>query len=350
MPQSLNEPRFLHTATRLPDGSVLFVGGRGSSGASLISAELYDPTAETFSETAPLMDARDSATATLMISGPLVGQVLIAGGEQVTASSAVRLGSAEIYDPNSTPPSFSCVGGLSADRSACNSSMNVARYLHAATFLPDANNAVLITGGIGNGGTATAAAELFEPGANGGSFMMTGNMTEPRVGHTATYLDPASVSGPLAGKVLIAGGTNDLGTNDLTAEIYDPQTSTFSCVGTSASPPCGASMNAVHSFHTATLLKNGKVLIAGGGAGTFSDLIDGKFIAEPIAEIFDPATETFVLVAGNMVSERALQTATLLNLGQVLIAGGETTGSVQAGAELFVPAADPAATCAVCSR
>jgi hypothetical protein len=345
-PQDLNEARFLHTATRLdcstagcPNGNVLLAGGVGANG-SLSSAELYAPatptTTPTFSETSPLTDARDSATATAFAGG----SVLIAGGEQITASSATLLDSAEIYDPNSTPPSFSCVGGTSGNPPACNSSMQVARRLHTATLLP--NGAVLITGGVGTGGTGTAAAELFEPGANGGSFMTTGSMTEARVGHTATYLDPAVVTGSLAGQVLIAGGSNDL-----SAETYNPATGTFS--------PVTARMNAVHSFHTAILLQNGRVLIAGGGPGDFSDLLDGSFAAEPTAEIFDPATATFVL-ANNLVSARALQSATLLDpkfvsgplAGQVLIAGGETINSVQAGAELFKPAMSVA--CATCSQ
>jgi hypothetical protein len=282
--------------------------------------------------------ARDSATATALAGG----SVLIAGGEQVTASTAALLDSAEIYNPNSTPPSFSCVGGTSGSPPSCNSSMQAARRLHTATLLP--NGTVLIAGGVGIGGAGTAAAELFEPGANGGSFAITGSMTEARVGHTATYLDQAmGVTGALAGQVLIAGGSDDL-----SAETYNPGTGMFTILA--------ARMNAVHSFHTAVLLQNGRVLIAGGGPGDFSDLLDGSFAAEPTAEIFDPATATFVR-ANNLVSARALQSATLLDsnfvsgppAGRVLITGGETVNSAQAGAELFAPGMSSAA-CTTCSK
>lgn len=99
------------------------------------------------------------------------------------------------------------------------------------------------------------------------------------------------------GKVLIAGGYDR---NDAlsTAELYDPTTSTFTATG---------SLNEARSGHTATLLQNDKVLIAGGGVA--------------MAELYDPSSGTFAS-AGNIQYARGRHTATLLSNGKVLIAGG----------------------------
>jgi len=82
--------------------------------------------------------------------------------------------------------------------------------------------------------------------------------------------------------------------------------------------------------HTATLLANNKVLVAGG--------MERNGVWLESAELFDPATAQFV-AAGNMTVPRAGATATLLFDGKVLVAGGSTAmGRSQAGAELFDPA------------
>jgi hypothetical protein len=332
--------RFRHTATTLADGNVLLAGGIDSSGQSLGTTEIYDAKMKTFGSATPLTVPRDSVTATSIG----VGRVLIAGGEQIRAGNSVPLDSAEIYDSSASPPGFVCVGGTSGSPAACNSSMKVARLLHTATLLRQ-QNVVLIAGGLTagiSGGTVpTASAEIFTPAAGRaqGSFALIAPMAKPRVGHTATYLDPTIVkSGSLSGDVLLVGGADDL-----TAELYDPNSGSFRFVKND--------MNAVHRFHAAVLLTDGRVLILGGG----QPYADGSFVAEPIAEIFDPASETFVRTATGMLSARAMETATFLDPalvsgslgGDVLIAGGETTNSVQAGAELYVPT-DPG--CITCSR
>src|SRR5690349_3736587 len=66
---SLKTARFHHTATLLPDGRVLVVGGEQGRGSPLASAELYDPATGTFSETSSLSTARDGHTATLLRNG-----------------------------------------------------------------------------------------------------------------------------------------------------------------------------------------------------------------------------------------------------------------------------------------
>src|SRR5437764_11520626 len=88
---SLGTARGSHSATLLPNGTVLVAGGHDSSGGFLSSAELYDPVTGTWSSTGSLVTARDGHTATLLESG----KVLVAGGY---GSSGV-LSSAELYDP-----------------------------------------------------------------------------------------------------------------------------------------------------------------------------------------------------------------------------------------------------------
>ena len=147
-----------------------------------------------------------------------------------------------------------------------------------------------------------------------GALTSTGNMTAARSSHTATLLSN--------GKVLIAGGSAILPERPIwaSAELYDPSLGTFSPAG---------NMTVSRSGHTATLLPDGKVLIAGGrvafGAGAWGET------AQSTAELYDPSSGKFT-PTGSMRTPRESHTATLLNNGKVLIAGGvdfSTTTSVQ---------------------
>jgi hypothetical protein len=136
-----------------------------------------------------------------------------------------------------------------------------------------------------------------------GTFTATGNMIMARAAHTATVL--------FNGKILIAGGYQQV-LPDLalaSAELYDPSAGTFA--------PTGA-MTAARAGHTATLLTDGRVLIAGGYGPLAS------------AELYDPSTGTFT-ATGGMITPAFPNTATLLGNGKVLIAGYPT-------AELYDPA------------
>ena len=104
------------------------------------------------------------------------------------------------------------------------------------------------------------------------------------------------------GKVLIAGGYYS--TELSTAELYDPSTDTFATTGSMYSGRYG---------HTATLLHTGKVLVVGGRSGA------GIYYST--AELYNPDTGTFS-TTNSMSSARLSHTATLLHDGSVLVAGG----------------------------
>jgi hypothetical protein len=140
----------------------------------------------------------------------------------------------------------------------------------------------------------------------GSSSSNTGSISEISAMHTAR----ASQSSTLLpnGKILIAGGFSGSGGEGSpykSTELFDPRSGSFEP---------GPEMSIGRSGHTATLLKNGKVLIVGGWTG--------RYRLRNSAEIYDPATNSFA-PTGNLIVERAGSTATLLPDGRVLIAGGE---------------------------
>lgn len=142
-----------------------------------------------------------------------------------------------------------------------------------------------------------------------GSWALTGSLTVPRWDHTTTLL--------ANGRVLAAGGRLMAPSNPLvalrSAEVYDPRSGVWTPTG---------SMNDARWRHTATLLPDGRVLVAGG----FGDPYTPGANAQPVldtAEIYNPATGTWTRT-GNMVTRRALHVAQLLPDGRVLVAGGRT--------------------------
>jgi hypothetical protein len=282
----LTQPRAGHTATLLSNGMVLIVDGGQLDIDDLLvsnaSAELFDPLMGRFSPTAAPCKAREFHTATLLPNG----KVLITGGNEFNGYPTwLRpTETAELYDP--VTGTFSQTG-----------SMAIPRTNHTATLLP--GGLVLIAGG-----SLVASAEIYDPVTE--TFVSIGNNALPRAGHTATVLP--------SGDVLIVGGQNGQGKALAEAELYNPATNTFRNTGWMAEPRVG---------HTATLLPNGKVLVTGGAAsaalGIGQILLGSR--GQASAEIYDPLTETFTPAAG-MSTGRIGHTATLLPDGTVLIAGG----------------------------
>ncbi len=291
------------TATRLQDGRVLFTGGsecdNNDTGGMWASAELYDPAAGTFSATGSMQTPRENHTATLLADG----RVLITGGItgprlnamtgvtlaafRLADTSANVLKTAEVYDP--ATGTFSPTGSMSSIRDE-----------HTATLLADGR--VLVVGGGGEGYTSVSSADLYDPST--GTFSKTGSMKSGRYLHTATLLED--------GRVLVTGGRSPQDSVYTAAEMYDPATGKFSSAG---------SMNDGRQQHTATLLKDGRVFIAG---GYWSD--GQNWLVESSTEVYDPTTGIFS-PTGSMGAPRDGHTATLLDDGRVLIAGGEDIGN-----------------------
>ena len=271
---NLNTARSGHTAIRLANGSVLVAGGNDADGA-----ELYDQMTGTWSVTGSLNVPRVFPTATLLQDG----NVLLAGGE---ASSNLAANATELYDP-------------STGAWIPTGSLNTPRYGHTATLLQ--NGKLLVAGGIDSSKFATSTAELYDPST--GAWSVTGRLNSTRVGHTATLLQN--------GKVLVAGGQNDADFSVYITELYDPTTGTWSVTGT---------LNAARGGHTATLLPNGDVLVAG-------PCNDGIYCSNTSsAELYNPTTGTW-RITGDLKTPRYSHTATLLPNGQLLIAGGDHSGS-----------------------
>jgi len=352
---NLNIPRSGHTATLLADGRVLVVGGHvgccDAPGTILDSAELYDPLSGTWSTTGHLGKPRQSHTATLLPNG----QVLVTGGYTGIDQFAPTYGftdTAELYNP--------ATGTWSAT-----SNLHALRNYFAATLLP--NGRVLVAGDFFHD---NQACEIYDPST--GAWTLAGRLNAPRAGH---------MQSPLAnGNVLVAGGFKERSLDDDvsvdSAEIYDVATDTWSTTSPLKLPIRDAS---------ATLLANGKVLVAGGvtngteinvgiplrmtqlfdlngGFGTSGDLLQsrsehtatlmasGKVLVVGGAdsshaksvEIYDPAVGTWASTSDINIA-RSGHTATLLTGGKVLVAGGNSASdpsSVLGSAEVYQQVAD----------
>jgi len=279
------EPRSGHTATLLPNGKVLIAGGMRGNQDFYSSAELYDPATGKFQPTGDMHQRRVGQIAMLLASG----KVLVAGGWVGYGGTD----SAELYDP--ATGRFTVIG-----------KMTVPRGRPSATLL--SNGDVLIAGGEERNNESLATAEIFHVKML--SFQATGSMHHARISHTATRLKD--------GRVLIAGGYGD--TIASSAEIYDPSTGTFLETGNMATARCK---------HTAGLLPDGRVLIAGG-----SDSRDWNGNLNS-AEIYDPGTRKFTAVSSMNDSRFKLpHEAVQLPSGKLLIAGGSKQ------VEVFDPASE----------
>ena len=223
--------RARHTATLLPDGRVLVVGGLsvtlrdgGIFPNQSVGAEIYDPAIDRWSRTGHMSLERLEHTATLLQDG----RVLVAGGLDTASRSA------EIYDPKQ-------------DRWFNVGSMTTGRQGHTATLLR--NGEVLLIGGQGPqtdpayayGYIPVATCDVYAPGAD--RWALVASMPVPRIEQTSTLLRN--------GTVLVVGNAVP---GKSRAEVYDPMRNLWSTV----SEP----MDRYH--HTATQLRDGRVLVVGG--------------------------------------------------------------------------------------
>lgn len=227
--------RDAHTATLLRTGELLVTGGFSREGRPpLAGAELFDPRSGVWTPTQPMRLGRGGHDAARLGDG----RVVVVGGwigpSHYTATT-------EIYDPATRrfkpgPRLPQAVDGLSA--------------------VSLADGAVLVTGGQVSPGQGTAGAVVI---STDGTMTEVGPMLHARFKHTTVRLR--------SGRVLIIGGTSNDEDLLATTELYDPRTRQFT-----AGPTMSAGRYKLNG--SATLLPDGRVVVAGGGPGV--ELIDVK--------------------------------------------------------------------------
>ena len=298
---SMSLARGNHTVVLLQDGRMLIAGGDDGGGrldAITDTAELYDPATGRW-EPAGVMGRQRTQHAAVVLND---GRALLVGGAGVAQAKIDEqqldqpLVETDVFDP--TTDSWSLVGEISTPRDAV-----------AATLL--SNGSVLIAGGDDGSGTdesLLASSEVFDPAT--GQWSSTGDMSQPRQGHSLVLLDN--------GTALVAGG--DAGDDPFkSAEIYDPSTGAWTSAGDMA--------DARERF-AAVLLENGGVLVAGGGGEA------GRLAS---AEVYDPASGSWSST-GELMTERLKPAAVRLQDGRVLAVGGLGAGQFLSSVEVYDPA------------
>jgi N-acetylneuraminic acid mutarotase len=361
---SMHAARAGHTATLLPDGRVVVMGGEVLPSREMIeTVEAYDPQVDSWTELAPLPESRCNHTATLLDDGT----ILVVGGGQ---SNAIGLPSglqvrteALIYDP--TTDSYESLGPNL-----------VPRHGHHAVGLPSGE--VLLVGGAddestvkpsqGNSnpqpfGNALASAEIYDPDTK--TFHEAGSLAEARY---------AFGLAPLAdGRVLVSGGSSydSMALSLVTAEIFDEESGSFTSGG--------AFDGLDRLFHSQVALADGRVFVFGGKQSNVAFLDDTQIFdatsstwvaGAPLppartATVSVPTAEGGALVVGGLACTfagcqtppqvdlwhpdgtattgpalhqgRASGTATVLQDGTVLVVGGYGAIASLASVELLVP-------------
>ncbi len=263
----VNTPRAGHTATLLPDGDVLVTGG-GADQKAMISAELYRAKTGEFVPVGPMLAPRERHSATLLADG----RVLVIGGTVAQPSDA-----ADIYDPRTRTFTASA-------------RMRFRRAAHSSTVLKDGR--VLIAGGAESLESVSRSVEIYDPANN--SFTEAGQMQAPRYKHSVVSLED--------GRVMILGGSDerDWDSRRQSVEVYDPASGRSRMI---------APMNrARFKFpNAAAITRNGKMIVGGGGRRV---------------EVYDHNTNRFVVSGGSVEDEWFYAMATPLLDGRVFIAGG----------------------------
>jgi N-acetylneuraminic acid mutarotase len=285
----------------LPDARLIATGGQGTPNVSA-SSVIFDLATPSVAPAAPLARARQLHTTTLLATG----KALLVGG--LTAGS-IPTDACELYDPSTA--TFGLTAPLHRRRSG-----------HTASLLPVPGGQVLVAGGLFvqvgitlGKPTTNVPPELYDPASQ--TWTTVAPLLTPRYEHTATVLPD--------GSVLVVGGKNEQtpALADVELYTYDP-----------AQPQGGHWVPKHHmltprAYHTATLLPNGTVLVAGGTADGVNGLHG--------CEVYDPQSDTWTLTDNSLTGARQRHTATLLPSGRVLVAGGFDGPNGLTTAEVFDP-------------
>jgi hypothetical protein len=306
MTGSMIYARYCHKATLLANGKVLVTGGFIDEGqGTAASAELYDPTSGTFALTGSMTGERVYHGAILLKDG----RVLVAGGHNNVDEV---LPTAELYDP--ATGAFTATGRMSRGRAF-------------PCLAPLADGRVLVVGGDPHpvwpdvsraSHQSVEDAELYDP-ANG---------TFSSAGQLAAGFDPRGAFRLRDGRVFLIGlaGSADPTQPLWAAEFYDPATGTFGPAEAANLPIPG-----IPGWGAMAQLADGRVLLAGGNVADKSSRL--AFLCNPANLPLNRWSKT-----GSMAHGHDMHTATLLLDGRVLIAGGEETGQLCLAAELYDPA------------
>jgi hypothetical protein len=262
-----------------PTGETRSMSRAQSTGASSVSQAL--PASATWTTVGALKEGRQFQAATLLADG----RVLVTGGYDFPDGN---LSAAEVYDP--MQKKWTTVAPMSGPR-----------FFHAATLLE--NGKVLVTGGNDGTNNFLSTTELYDPTTN--RWSAAAEMHTGHASHVAVRLDD--------GRVLVTGpAATPLTEPPVTpCELYDPVANEWTIA---------AQMLQLRGNHTATLLKNGKVFVEGGGDN--GGRISGT-------EIYDPATDRWTSAA-QLPQMHEFQAATLLVDGSVLVTGGhDYTGELR---------------------
>jgi Galactose oxidase, central domain len=270
--------------------AIVFLAGCGSGAASTVNNQAPAP-----------------AVPTVIVSPAVV--IVQAGGAQGFMATVIPSGAAVTWSVSGTGCAGTSCGTIEQNGAFQCAPSSCVTYT-APVSVPDPATVTLTVADADLGKSASATVTIQASSMAPGTFTGIGNMTTARSSHTATLLKN--------GKVLIAGGSTSLA-----AELYDPSTGTFTATG---------NMISARQGHTATLLPDGKVLIAGG-----ADPDPNNYAVLSTAELYDPDTGTFTRT-GDMNQGRTGHSANLLASGKVLITGGFASVSTLADAELYDPA------------
>jgi Kelch motif/Galactose oxidase, central domain len=194
--------------------------------------------------------------------------------------------------------------------------MRTPRHDHTAVRLLDGR--VLVLGGSSGDGSDATSAELYDPLT--GTWSATGTMIRPHLGFSPTLLRDGRV---LVGTALDGDRPG--------AELYDPNSGTWSATGQMV-------RDADFVGDTATLLPDGRVLVIGLTAGNPPGSCPANSVCPGGgAELYDPDSGTWT-ATGKMIAPRYYATATVLPDGKVLVAGGFVIPDIETDvAELYDP-------------